>query len=68
MSLPPPNVTASDRVDAVLAFHKEHRGIEGAPDIILWHLLADLIDWAAEARVDFDRILQDVKDDIQCSR
>ena len=59
---------ASDRVDAVLAFHKEHRRIEGAPDIILWHLLADLIDWAAEAHVDFDRILRDAKDDIQCSR
>lgn len=64
-TLPPPNVTAHDRVDAILAYHQKHAGLEGDQQIIFWQLLADMMEWCLEMGVNFDEILASVREEFE---
>lgn len=61
--MPAPNVTASDRLEALLEFHKKQTGLIGDPATLLWHVISDMLEWCDEQqpRVAFDDLVYDVR-------
>lgn len=57
-----PRLFAAARVDHLLAAHRERAGLEGDDETILWHLLADIIEWCDEKHVDLDATLSGVRE------
>ncbi|WP_166297175.1 hypothetical protein [Bradyrhizobium sp. 2S1] len=50
------------RVAAILARHQARAGLEGDSEIILTHLLGDIIEWCDENKVDFDLAVQNTRE------
>jgi hypothetical protein len=45
---------ATKRAQFLIDRHKSETGLEGDDEIILDHILADLLEWCDQKRIDFD--------------
>jgi hypothetical protein len=56
------NETASKRAQFLIDQHRANTGLSGDDETVLCHLLADLIEWSDEKRVDFDLQVENARE------
>jgi hypothetical protein len=65
----PDTAYGTERAAAILSRHRAETGLEGDNEIILMHLMGDIIEWCDANRVDFDATVEATREMLRdCSK